>query len=57
MISPVTTMAQNALTKPYSTSSVAPTASSTRKDAAPNAVFATRSSDHLRKLCGVKRSA
>jgi hypothetical protein len=46
-------MAQNALTKPYCTSSVAPTASSTRNDAAPNAVLATRSSDHFRNDCGV----
>ena len=57
MMSPVARIAQKALTKPYSTSSVAPTASSTRNDAAPNAVLATRSSDHLRKLRGVKRSA
>jgi len=57
MISPVARMASAAFVKPYSTSKVAPTASSTRNDAAPNAVFATRSSDHLRKLRGVKRSA
>ena len=57
MINPVARMAQNALAKPYCTSSVAPTASRIRKDAAPNAVLATRHSDHLRKRCGVKRSA
>ncbi len=50
---PVTTMAQNALAKPYCTSSVAPTASRMRNDAAPKAVLATRHSDHLRKRCGV----
>ena len=56
-MSPVARMAQNAFMKPYCTSSVAPTASSTRKDAAPKAVLATRHSDHLRNECGVKRSA
>jgi hypothetical protein len=50
-------MAQKALTNPYCTNKVAPTASSTRKEAAPNAVLATRHSDHLRKRCGAKRSA
>ena len=54
---PVTMMAQKAFMKPYFTSSVAPTASRIRNDAAPKAVFATRHSDHLRKRCGVKRSA
>jgi hypothetical protein len=39
--------------KPYCTSKVAPTASRMRKDAAPNAVLATRHSLHLRKRCGV----
>ncbi|EWS62590.1 hypothetical protein Y695_04179 [Hydrogenophaga sp. T4] len=53
MISTVTRMAQNALTKPYCTSSVAPTASRIRNEAAPNAVLATRHSLHLRKRCGV----
>jgi hypothetical protein len=53
MMSPVVRMAQKALMKPYCTSSVAPTASRIRKDAAPNAVLATRHSDHLRKRCGV----
>ena len=53
MMSPVATMAQKALMKPYCTSSVAPTASRMRNEAAPNAVFATRHSDHLRKRCGV----
>jgi hypothetical protein len=57
MISPVATIAQKALVKPYFTSSVAPTASRIRNEAAPNAVLATRNSDHLRKRCGVKRSA
>ena len=57
IISPVANMAQNALVKPYFTSSVAPTASRIKNDAAPNAVLATRHSDHLRKRCGVKRSA
>ncbi len=52
-MSPVATIAQNALAKPYCTSSVAPTASSTRNEAAPKAVLATRHSDHLRKRCGV----
>ena len=46
MISPVARIAQKALMKPYCTSSVAPTASSTRNEAAPNAVLATRHSDH-----------
>ena len=57
MISPVARMPQNALMKPASMSMVAPTASSTRKAAAPKAVLATRHSDHFRKLGGVKRSA
>ena len=57
MISPVARIAKKVFTKPLLTSIVAPTASSTRKDAAPKAVFATRSSDHLRKLCGVNRNA
>ena len=43
--------------KPLLTSMVAPTASSTMNDDAPKAVLATRISDHLRKLCGVKRKA
>ena len=50
-------MAQKAFMKPPLTSMVAPTASSTRKDEAPKAVLATRISDHLRKLRGVKRKA
>ena len=53
MMMPVATMAQKALVNPYFTSNVAPTASSTRNDAAPNAVLATRHSDHLRNRCGV----
>jgi hypothetical protein len=54
MISPVARMAQNALTKPYCTSSVAPTASRIRNEAAPpKAVCATRHSLILRKRCGV----
>ena len=57
MIRPVAKIAQKALMKPACTIIVAPTASSTRKDAAPKAVLATRISDHLRKLRGVKRSA
>ena len=57
MISPVARIAQKVLMKPASTSMVAPTASSTRNEAAPKAVLATRISDHLRKLRGVKRSA
>ena len=57
MIKPVARIAQKALAKPYCTSSVAPTASSTRKEAAQKAVLATRHSDHLRKRCGAKRSA
>ena len=57
MISPVARIAQKVLMKPLLTSIVAPTASSTRNDAAPKAVLATRISDHLRKLCGVKRKA
>jgi len=50
---PVAMMAQKALRKPYCTISVAPTASRMRKEAAPNAVLATRKVDHLRKRCGV----
>ena len=57
MISPVAKIAQNALVKPYLTSKVAPTASKIKNAAAPKAVLATRHSDHLRKRCGVKRSA
>ncbi len=53
MISPVARMAQKAFTKPYCTSSVAPTASRIRKEAAPKAVLATRKGDHLRKRVGV----
>ena len=53
MISPVARMAQNALAKPYCTSSVAPTASRIKNEAAPNAVLATRHSDHWRKRWGV----
>jgi hypothetical protein len=52
-MSPVTRIAQKALAKPYFTSSVAPTASRIRNEAAPKAVLATRHSDHLRKRCGV----
>ena len=44
---------QHDVTKPYCTSSVAPTASRIRNEAAPNAVLATRHSDHFRKRCGV----
>ena len=58
MMSPVARIAQNALTKPYCTSSVAPTASRIKKAAAPpSAVCATRHGDHWRKPCGVKRKA
>jgi hypothetical protein len=57
MISPVARIAQKALRKPYCTSSVAPTASRIRNEAAPKAVLATRQVDHLRKRCGVKRRA
>src|SRR6218665_2912853 len=57
MISPVATIAQKALMNPYCTSSVAPTASRIRNEAAPNAVLATRHSDQRRKRCGVERSA
>ena len=53
MIRPVARMAQKAFMKPYCTSSVAPTASRIRKDAAPKAVLATRKVDHLRNRCGV----
>ncbi|CAM3903590.1 hypothetical protein ACAN107058_19410 [Paracidovorax anthurii] len=53
MMSPVATMAQKALAQPYCTSSVAPTASSTRNEAAPNAVLATRNGDQRRKRRGV----
>ena len=57
MISPVARIASAALVKPYCTSKVAPTASRIRKEAAPNAVLATRAGLHWRKLRGVKRSA
>jgi len=57
MISPVARMASAAFTKPCCTSSVAPTASRIRNEAAPKAVLATRHSLHLRKVRGVKRSA
>ena len=58
MMAAVAMMAQKVLTKPNCSSSVAPSASSTRKLAAPpSAVCATRHSLHLRKDLGVKRSA
>ena len=41
MISPVARIAQKALVKPYFTSSVAPTASRIKNDAAPKAALET----------------
>ena len=46
-------MASAALTKPCSSKSVAPTASSTKNDDAPNAVLATNQADMRRVRCGV----
>ena len=57
MPGPVSSISNTAISRAYSTSKVLPTASSTRNDAASNAVFATRSADHLRNERGVKRSA
>ena len=57
MMSPVATIAQKALMKPYCTSSVAPTASRIKNDEAPNAVLATRMADQRRNRAGVKRNA